>query len=225
MKVYHGSDTEIEEIDLDKCKYGKDFGRGFYVTNLKEQAETMAYRVAKWNRKHPVVTEFEFDEFALIDDELKILQFEDYTDEWLDFVVLNRINNKKQQVHDYDIVEGPVADDKITTQIDGYINGAISREQFLNDLIYFPSHQICFCTVQSLQALEPLKGKIDSIIYHIDDNILQALMIDCGLNETEAIDIYCSSNTAAQLADHTTELYQKQWQEIYEMLNNELNKK
>ena len=54
MKVYHGSDTQIEEIDLEKCKYGKDFGRGFYVTKLKGQAETMAERVSRWNRKKPI---------------------------------------------------------------------------------------------------------------------------------------------------------------------------
>ena len=225
MKVYHGSYTEIETIDLSLCEIGKDFGQGFYVTNIRSQAEYWAIRKGKRYHNSGFVTEFEYDENISRMMKLKMLRFEDYTDEWLDFVVLNRINNTEQQAHDYDIVEGPVANDKITTQIYDYIKGSVSRKKFLNDLIYLPSHQICFCTVQSLQTLELLKGKIYSLIYHIDDNILQSLMIDCGLNEIEAIDIYYSSNTATQLADHTTELYQKQWQEIYEMLNNELNKK
>jgi len=223
MKVYHGSDTQIEEIDLEKCKYGKDFGRGFYVTKLKEQAETMAARVSKWNRQKPVVTEFDFDEFALIDNDLKILVFDDYTEEWFDFVILNRRNKKRQQAHDYDIVEGPVANDKISTQIDDYLEGTITKEQFFSDLIYTPSHQICFCTVQSLQALSLAKGKIDSAIYHIDSDILQALMTDYGMNELGATDKYYTSQTYSQFADETTELYKKSWQEIYQMLKQELN--
>ena len=222
MKVYHGSDTQIEEIDLEKCKYGKDFGRGFYVTKLKEQAETMAVRVSKWNRRKPVVTEFEFDEFAQIDNDLKILVFEDYTEEWFDFVIFNRKNKNREQVHDYDIVEGPVANDKISAQIDDYLEGTITKGQFFSDLIYSPSHQICFCTVQSLQVLSLAKGKIDSAIYHIDSDILQALMTDYGMNELDATDKYYTSQTYSQLANETTEFYKKSWQENYQMLKQEL---
>ncbi|GHV26076.1 hypothetical protein FACS1894176_06070 [Bacteroidia bacterium] len=223
MKVYHGSDTPIEEIDLEKCKYGKDFGRGFYITKFKEQAETMSARVSKWSKSKPVVTEFDFDEFAQIDNELKILVFDDYTDEWFDFVILNRRNKEKRQVHDYDIVEGPVANDKISTQIDDYLEGAITKEQFFSDLIHNPSHQICFCTVKSLQALTLAKGKIDSAIYHIDSDILQALMTDYGMTELEATDKYYISQTYSQLVDETTEFYKRNWQEIYTMLKKELN--
>ena len=223
MKVYHGSDTPIEEIDLEKCKYGKDFGRGFYVTKLKEQAETMSARVSKWSKKKPVVTEFDFDEFAQIDNELEILVLDDYTDEWFDFVILNRRNKEKRQVHIYDIVEGPVANDKISTQIDDYLEGAITKEQFFSELIHNPSHQICFCTVKSLQALTLAKGKIDSAIYHIDSDILQALTTDYGMVELEATDKYYTSQTYSQLANETTELYKKSWQEIYKMLKKELN--
>jgi len=73
MKVYHGSDTQIEQIYLNKCKLGKDFGQGFYVTKLPEQAMIMAERVSRWSKKTPIVSEFEFDEFALVDDDLKKL--------------------------------------------------------------------------------------------------------------------------------------------------------
>ena len=221
MKVYHGSYTAIDEIDLLKCRAGKDFGRGFYVTNIFSQAEIWAAR--KGRNKKGIVTEFDFDEFFFEDDLVKVLRFEEYTEEWLDFVVLNRKNkSRKQQAHDYDIIEGPVADDKVTEQIDNYIDGIISKEEFLNDLIHLPSHQICFCTVQSLQALTLSKPIINSKIHHIGSNILQTLMIDCGISEMEAMDKYYTSNTYSQLADETTEFYKKDWTEIYECLKQEL---
>jgi len=224
MKVYHGSDTEIEQIDLNKCKFGKDFGRGFYVTKLQNQAITMAERVSRWSKKTPIVSEFEFDEFALIDDELKKLHFEDYNDEWLEFVVLNRKNKTRQQAHDYDIVEGPIADDRIAEDVDKYVEGLISKEKFLNDLVRNPSHQICFCTMQSLQVLSQAKGKIDIAIYDIGDNVVQSLMTDYNMNELEATDKYYTSKTYTQLAEETTEFYKKDWTEIYKILKLELNK-
>jgi hypothetical protein len=224
MKVYHGSYTAIDEINLSKCTAGKDFGRGFYVTNIFSQAEIWASRKGK--KKKGVVTEFEFDDFFFENDDLaKVLRFEEYTEEWLDFVVLNRKNkSRKRQAHDYDIVEGPVADDRITQEIDDYIAGIITKEKFLHNLIHNPSHQICFCTVQSLQALTRSKPIIESKMRHIDSDILQALMTDYGMHELEATDRYYTSNTYTQIADESTEFYKKDWQEIYEMLKIELEK-
>ena len=114
MKVYHGSDIKINTIDLSKSKPGKDFGRGFYITKLREQAEEMAKRIANWNHSYPVVTEFEFDEYSFENERFKFLYFKDYTEEWFDFIMLNRKNRSKKQIHNYDIVEGPVADDDVS---------------------------------------------------------------------------------------------------------------
>ena len=224
MKVYHGSFVAIEEIDLNYCEVGKDFGKGFYVTKLLEQAKTWATRKGKEKRTESVVTEFEFDEDICRVMKLKMLYFEDYNDDWLDFVILNRKNLKERQAHDYDIIEGPVADDRINRQIDEYIDGVISKEQFLNDLIYYPSHQMCFCTVQSLQALSLSKGRIDSAMYHIDSDVIFALIKDYGITELEATDVYYTSKTYIKLTDETTELYKKQWTEIYDLLKIELKK-
>ena len=224
MIVYHGSYTAIEKIDLNRCETGKDFGRGFYVTNLYEQADIWAKRKGKPRQTAGAVTEFEFDEDIAEAMELKILKFENYDNEWLDFVVLNRKNkSKKHQAHDYDIIEGPVADDRINEQIDDYIAGEISKEDFLNDLVYNPSHQICFCTVQSLQALMLSKTKTDRTKRLINKAIIQALMIDYEMNEMEATDKYYTSNTYTRLADETTEFYKKDWTEIYELLKQELH--
>ena len=225
MKVYHGSYTAIETIDFSFCKIKRDFGKGFYVTKFRDQAEVWSTRKGKEHQSEAIITEFEFSEFFFRDKDLKVLRFDDYSDKWLDFIVLNRKNETKQQAHDYDIVEGPVADDKIATEVDRYVEGLISKAQFLSELAYYPSHQICFCTMQSLQALSQPKGKIDIAIYDIGNNVVQSLMIDCNINELEAADRYYTSKTYSHLADESTEFYRKTWQEIYELLKQERNKK
>ena len=226
MIVYHGSYTEIDEIDLSLCEIGKDFGQGFYVTNIRSQAELWAKRKGKKNHNSGFITEFEFDEDICRIMKLKVLRFDSYSEEWLDFVVLNRINKKEQQAHDYDIVEGSVADDDITTRIYDYLRSDVSKKQFLLELTHkTPSHQICFCTVQSLQALTYLKDKRDLAIIHIDYDIIQTLITDYGLSEMEAADIYYTSATYTKLADETTGLYKKDLIGIFELLKAELQDK
>jgi len=107
MKLYHGSYIKIDEIDLAKAKPYKDFGRAFYLTKFYEQAKNWADRLSKEHGTESIVTEFEFDEYAYEDDSLKVQVFENYNEQWLDFIVFNRSNRK--QAHDYDIVEGPIA--------------------------------------------------------------------------------------------------------------------
>jgi len=152
--VYHGSDTEIDEINLSLCKVGGDFGRGFYVTYIRSHAEYWAKRKSEENHNNAFITEFEFDTNIYSTLKLKVLHFDNYCNEWLDFVVLNRMNKKEQQAHDYDIVEGPTADDDVMIRIYDYLNDNVSKEQLLIELTYkAPLHQICFCSAKSLQAL------------------------------------------------------------------------
>jgi hypothetical protein len=224
MKVFHGSYTEIDVIDLTKCETGRDFGQGFYVTNIRSQAEYWATRKGRRNSTEGVVTEFDFNENICCIMKMKQLCFRGYNEEWLDFVVLNRANLSKQQAHDYDMIEGPVADDDITTRIYDYLRGEVSKEQFLIELTHkTPTHQICLCTVQSLQALTRFRGNSDVAIMHIDSDVTQALITDFGMSEIQATNVYYTSNTYTHLADENTNLYQKPWQEIYQMLKNELN--
>ncbi len=65
MKLYHGSNVVIEKIDLSKCRPYKDFGQGFYLTEIRGQAEKMAQRTSVIYGGEPIVNEFEFDEKAL----------------------------------------------------------------------------------------------------------------------------------------------------------------
>ena len=130
MILYHGSNTKIEKIDLSKCRPYKDFGKGFYLTEIREQAEKMASRTAHIYEGEPIVTEFEFDESAL--SKLSVKQFDRPDEEWTLFVLANRSKEHEQPTHSYDIVIGPVADDDIAQLFrnfnDGYINLAMLVE-------------------------------------------------------------------------------------------------
>jgi hypothetical protein len=223
MQVYHGSYTEIMEIDLSKGKANKDFGRGFYVTKFRNHAETWAEIIGSKHDTIGIVTEFRFYERAFADDVYKTLQFNGYSEQWLDFIVLNRDKSTIEQQHDYDIVEGPVADDKVQNRIDQYLHGEISKDVFLNMLKYHKeTHQICFCTRKSLQMIEPIQKTPTVKCVMISELVIEALITDFSLDTGDATEKFYASNTFAQLSDKSTTLYLKPWQEIYEMLKREL---
>ncbi len=140
--IYHGSYTAIEKPQIIKGQYTKDFGEGFYCTLYEHQA-------IRWANKYdtPVLSLYEYSP----NEDLRILQFTDMTDEWLNFIVDCR-NGKS---HDYDIVIGAMADDQIYNYVTDFLNGVITREAFWA-LAKFkrPTHQICFCTEVALKCIE-----------------------------------------------------------------------
>jgi hypothetical protein len=224
MRVFHGSYTKIMEIDLTQCQPYRDFGRGFYVTKFRKQAETWAFRKGKKRQNKGVVTEFEFADTPLTAHFCKIKKFDGYNEDWLDFVVMNRNDNLSQPTHNYDIVEGPVADDKIQNRIYDYRNNLVAKEDFLMELAYKDeNHQICFCTMASLQFLKRIENVKVSNFAHIGEPLLEKLVLDNNIDEMQATDLFYTSQTFARLADDTTEFYKKPWQEIYEMLKKEVN--
>jgi hypothetical protein len=109
---------------LSYCQPNKDFGKGFYVTKYYNQAKIWADRIGKLSSSAGYVTEFDFHEYAYGDEELRTLRFERYDDAWLDFVSYNRNKNNKVP-HSYDIVEGPMADDRVSRRIELYLDGEI----------------------------------------------------------------------------------------------------
>ena len=220
--MYHGSYIEIPVIDLSKCEPGKDFGRAFYVTKFREQAEYWAIRKGKIHDSDGCITEYEFYESAFEHFGLNVLRFDNYNEEWLDFVVTNR--NPDAILHGYDIVEGPVANDNIATRIFDYLDGEISKIEFLEELKFKhqESHQIAFCTVASLQMLEWINKKADSY-YGVNDAIIQSLIKEKNITEEKAVDLYFASKAYKQLIDETTGLSTKPWENVYELLKKELN--
>jgi len=224
MQVYHGSYTEIFDIDLSKSQANKDFGKGFYVTKFRNHAETWAVNIARRYHKKPFITEFTFYERAFEEDRYKILRFNDYSEAWLDFVVLNRDPAFMTNRHDYDIIEGPIADDKVQNRINDFLDGIITKNDFLNELKYHEkTHQICFCTVNSLQLLKKTDTKYSSYVVRISEPVIENLISELDIDEEKAADIFYTSKTFSLLSNKTTELYKKDWATIYEMLKAELN--
>ncbi len=142
MILYHGSNVIVERPKIQTVGFNKDFGFAFYCTNIEKQAQ----RWALSKRPKHEVPVFSYDENM----PLKKLVFNTMTEQWLDFVV----NCRRGITHDYDIVEGPMADDQIWDYVEDLVNGNISREAFWV-LVKFkhPTHQIAFCTEAALQAI------------------------------------------------------------------------
>lgn len=141
MEIFHGSNVCIKTPEVRTDKYAKDFGEGFYCTVMRQQAERWAGRY-----KTPVLNVYEFH----LAERFKVLTFKEMSEEWLDFVVDCRAWKK----HDYDIVEGPMADDQIYNYVADYISGTITREQFWALAKFkYPTHQIAFCTARSLECI------------------------------------------------------------------------
>ena len=226
MRVFHGGYSAVDVIDLAKGRSNLDFGKGFYVTNIRSQAEFWAARIGRIYKTDGVVSEFEFYENAFDHYELKVLRFSSYDERWLDFVVLNRDPKSPIPAHDYDIVEGPVANDDVNDRINDYLAGIVSKPDFLKELaMHRPTHQICLCTVRSLQMIEPLDKKYYVNVKHIARPIIEMLITERKLGNYEAADVLYNSKTFLALSDKTTGLYQKQWTEIYDLLKTEIDRR
>lgn len=147
MTVYHGSFTSVEHPRIIKGKNTKDFGPGFYCTVIREQAE-------RWAKRYDtgIVNTYT----VRMDTRLKILEFKDMTEEWLDFI----IDCRDGKPHDYDIVIGAMANDQIYNYIADYIDGIITRDQFWSLARFkYPTHQINFCSPAALKCLEYVSSK------------------------------------------------------------------
>ncbi len=156
MRLYHGSNMEITEISLSKGRKGKDFGKGFYLSEDYMQAVKMSQIVVKREGEgFPVVTAYEFDTEAAKNLNVKV--FEEYTEEWANFILTNRKNHSERQAHQYDIVIGPIANDAVGVQIRQFINGYISFDKFRESIRYTtPTIQYFFGTEESLKVLKKL---------------------------------------------------------------------
>jgi len=151
MLVYHGSNVEVRKPSLRKSRKNTDFGRGFYTTTQKEQAEhwtSIKIDRAKTGRR--VVSIFEVDDELLDNSELKIREFHGSDEAWLNFVV----DSRKGVEHNYDLVFGPVANDKVFTVVNLYESGVLDAPAAIVELKAYKTYdQLSFHTPRVLQAL------------------------------------------------------------------------
>lgn len=166
MILYHGSNIEIEKIELSKCRPYKDFGKGFYTTELQEQAEKMAKRVARIYGGSPVVNAFEINDDFMTANGLNTLDFGNTPSErWTLFVM----NNRSRTFSDisspdcnldckYDIVAGAIADDDMTMLFRQYQNQLISFEMLVNGMTFKDvTNQYSFHTEKALKLLQKVR--------------------------------------------------------------------
>lgn len=155
MILYHGSNVAIDHIELEKSKPFKDFGQGFYLSENEGQALDMAQLKALTFGGKPFVSKFEFDTSLMHNSDLRIKIFKEYSEEWADFVFANR---EGTDVEHYDIVYGPIANDKVGLQIRKLKDGSIDKAEFLNRLKYMKgiTFQYYFGTERAIKHLKRL---------------------------------------------------------------------
>lgn len=158
MILYHGSNVPVNVIDLNESRPGKDFGKGFYLSAEKGQAEELADSKVAFLGGSPTVSAFEFDESILTLGELKVKVFEGYSEEWARFVYANRENFSDTPLHDYDVVYGPIANDKIGAQIRAFKGGNITLEELLQRIKYIKgiTFQYFFGTEAAIKTLHKI---------------------------------------------------------------------
>jgi len=166
IEVYHAG-TDV--VDSPDCKFGRknlDFGQGFYVTDIYDQALNLA-RSKSTDRNLPAKINIYHLEKDAILKKAKSLIFEKYDNEWLEFIVACRAGKDVWQ--DYDYVEGGVANDRVINTVNLYIQGYISKERALSNLRYMkPNNQICILNQELLNC----HLKFQKCITLYDDGLL-----------------------------------------------------
>jgi hypothetical protein len=149
MILYHGSNQVFENVDLAKSRDRRDFGRGFYMTTFREQAARWAQTLFdRYGGAGRYLYEFELS----IANDLRCKVFEDMTLEWLHLVQKNRLSGGVQ--HNYDVIKGPVANDRTTRTIALYIEGVYTAEAALEQLKLFKANdQVSVHTSRALAGL------------------------------------------------------------------------
>ncbi len=162
MILYHGSNLEIDVIDLNKCRPNKDFGKGFYLTDIPEQAMRMAKRVSLIYGGNPIVTRYEADLDKLMNSGLSIRKFDRPDIQWATFVMNNRSGKKIDKdspecnlLNQYDIVVGPVANDDMALLFRQFEEGFIDIKILTREMTYKKlTNQYSFHTQRAVALLK-----------------------------------------------------------------------
>lgn len=161
MILYHGSNMDIEQIDLKLGIPYKDFGQGFYLTPDIETAKRMAQKKANLFGGTPTLITYEFEDDAFKSTSLKIKRFpEKATAEWFLFIDANRNRKLPHPTHDYDIVIGPIADDGVVLQLTSFHRGTSTAEQAALDIQdKYLDQQYFFGSEAALQMIRKINSE------------------------------------------------------------------
>lgn len=150
ITLYHGSLEIVKSPEIRKPNRTLDYGAGFYLTSSAEQAEAWVRRKFKDDIISGYVNIYNYD--SLFENGLKVLEFEKPDDAWIDFVMINRMNTDYD--HDYDIVKGPVANDRVYASFALYEAGLLDKQELISELrAYKLVNQILIHTKPALACL------------------------------------------------------------------------
>lgn len=154
MILYHGTNIDFQQIDIRKSNPYKDFGQGFYLTDIFQQAENMANKKSRILGGKPVILKYQFDKACLADSSLNVLIFEKPDRKWAEFIYRNRTRSTPAFSHHYDIVIGPIADDGVAYLLSRYEEGLCTLEELARELEYKQlNRQFFFGTLRSINLL------------------------------------------------------------------------
>lgn len=144
MLIYHASDVIVDKPDTIHSRTNLDFGKGFYATVIKEQAERYAQRFILRDRKG-ILNVYEYTPIK----DLKIKCFDVYDSDWLDFVAACRMGEDVYK--QYDVICGGIANDRVFNTLDLYFSKQMTKEEALKRLIFEkPNQQLCFTNLRAI---------------------------------------------------------------------------
>ena len=157
MIVYHGSSEVVRQPDILHSFRALDFGKGFYVTTVREQAERWARRKVVLDGGRAIVNQYQMDDDMT---ELQVKRFPDDLSDWIEFVCDCR--DDKLGYQDYDLIIGKVANDKVFRVVDMYHSGIWDKERAIMEIRAYPNYdQLAFITQIAIDKLLRFKGYLE----------------------------------------------------------------
>ncbi|MCL2722379.1 MAG: DUF3990 domain-containing protein [Treponema sp.] len=156
MILYHGGTESIENPVIRHSLSSRDFGTGFYCTDIREQAEKWAIRQGRVRKQIAVLNIYDYD-IERANRDLNIKIFDDYVMDWLNLII--KFRNDKNYKHSFDIVYGKIANDDVGETVQAVINGLMPPDFALQKLVFMPANnQYCFCTEKSLAYIKYIES-------------------------------------------------------------------
>ena len=152
MILYHGGTDRVEKPVIRHSSASRDFGAGFYCTDIRSQAEKWALRQGRIRKQPAALNVYEFD-LQSAQQKISYKNFEDYTIEWLELVV--KCRRDSNSIHEFDIVFGKIANDDVGETVQAVLDGLMPPDFALQKLAFMDANnQYCFCTEKSLAFLQ-----------------------------------------------------------------------